>query len=1087
MITSINTQNMTTQTQMETSTRSTRSSSCSGYQDAHRSNAHALILSATFSDEWPVISDCVPRTERQKTASCQNKKAKYKRRNQKERRRNAKSKQQNTRVKASKPTKAVLGSLGSSCNDPDSVFQIFFKTPRGNTVTLDVRSSDTIDEVKCKIHNKEGIPIDKQRLVFSGKSIDGSRTLSDCGVQKESTIHVLFGLLSGTKLNRSSRHLKILFDNKDVDNTETSNSTSLYLTEILNKLQSDEIKMEVDSNTGFTLAHEAAKYGNGRYLISLAKRLVNLTLDNHMTSSLPRKDCSDLFSDGRDHRGYSDRDEVKLQSETSQPRVGDRPAGPCLDGADHAGPCLDGADHAGPTLTVGSLGGGHDMEHHGGFNDNTTVCSVSYVNSELFTRICEEITSIFLSKDKKGQTAMHIAAIYGNLNCIQAMVDAIKLCISLGKHSYAYAERKLHPVNIASGAAYNKEECHFIIQRVLRAKDYHGQTPAWCAARTGNVKCLELLHYLDACHHDYLDLPESEIQTLAHAAALGGHLNCLISLRDRGAILSANNKSGLTPAHLVAREFTLANKALKHSAPDSDGTCASVCTRDCTNRLTHHADEKRRISNMHDCLRFLIKTGNATELLEYVALFPDTMNDTGEYAVLLSNPTFIDLKTKQVWLSSLLRQKAVGPPLPIVVHRDDPLCGIFGQMGIDQETGKSIDGSEGVKHRRIDVYFLDEDATGDGLRSEWLELVAKDIMDPARGLFVSVNEGRLLQPNPRSATSAGLNHLGYFTLLGRIVGFALLHRARINVPLTRAFVKAALGLPVEVDDLASIDPELYKGMIVYLRDSLYASKDGITIEDLGLTFEDAGSGEAVVYESKEDRYSSAVELRPGGAAIEVTERNKNEYIQCLVQHRLVDSIKPHINAFRIGLGVALGPIVDANALTRRKCVERLPECTSGSPMYRSVESIQNTLIQCCDVEDLEALMGTGDMGRTIDVDDWCKHTVYRGGLEFGEPLTTWFWDEVHSMTSKERVALLAFSTGSGRAPAIGFESLMGYGGKQHKFSLQLVEDADVDRLPTASTCFNTLYLPPYSTREDLRRKLRIAIAESSGFDEKVVG
>ena len=69
---------------------------------------------------------------------------------------------------------------------------------------------------------------------------------------------------------------------------------------------------------------------------------------------------------------------------------------------------------------------------------------------------------------------------------------------------------------------------------------------------------------------------------------------------------------------------------------------------------------------------------------------------------------------------------------------------------------------------------------------------------------------------------------------------------------------------------------------------------------------------------------------------------------------------------------------------------------------------------------------------------------------------------------------------------MGFESLMGYGGKQHKFSLQIVDDADPGRLPTAATCFNTLRLPPYPTREVLRGKLRAALAGASGFDEGAV-
>lgn len=332
---------------------------------------------------------------------------------------------------------------------------------------------------------------------------------------------------------------------------------------------------------------------------------------------------------------------------------------------------------------------------------------------------------------------------------------------------------------------------------------------------------------------------------------------------------------------------------------------------------------------------------------------------------------------------------------------------------------------EDLKKRLMIKFDGEEGLDYGGVLREFFFLLSHDMFNPFYCLFEYLShDNYTLQINPNSAVNP--EHLNYFKFIGRVVGLGVFHRRFLDAFFVGALYKMMLRKKVVLQDMEGVDAEFYRSLQWIL------DNDITDILDLTFSAEDDKFGQVV-----------EVDLKPGGRDIEVTEENKREYVELILEWKIHKRIEEQFKAFIDGFN----------------------------------ELIPQELVNVFDERELELLIGGL---AEIDVDDWKKHTDYRGYQE-SDPVIQWFWKCIKEWDSEQKARLLQFTTGTSRIPVNGFKDLQGSDGPR-RFTIE--KAGEPNQLPKSHTCFNRVDLPPYANIDSLKQKLTLAVEETVGFGQE---
>lgn len=264
----------------------------------------------------------------------------------------------------------------------------------------------------------------------------------------------------------------------------------------------------------------------------------------------------------------------------------------------------------------------------------------------------------------------------------------------------------------------------------------------------------------------------------------------------------------------------------------------------------------------------------------------------GTFSLLVKNPKVLEFDNKRSYFTKRLHSR--GPetrhsqaPLQLSIRRD--------QVFLDSYKVLSFKSGDEIKYGKLSIRFHGEEGVdAGGVTREWFQVLSRQMFNPDYALFIPVASDRTTF-HPNKLSKVNEDHLLFFKFIGRIIGKALYEGRALDCHFSRAVYKRILGKAVSIKDMETLDLDYYKSLLWMLENDITE----IITETFSVETDDFGVTEIV-------------DLIENGRNVPVTEENKLEYVQLVVEYRLTGSVQAQLAKFLEGRPCEGYSSVDAN-------------------------------------------------------------------------------------------------------------------------------------------------------------------------------
>ena len=250
---------------------------------------------------------------------------------------------------------------------------------------------------------------------------------------------------------------------------------------------------------------------------------------------------------------------------------------------------------------------------------------------------------------------------------------------------------------------------------------------------------------------------------------------------------------------------------------------------------------------------------------------------SGTFSLLVKNPKVLEFDNKRNYFTRRLHSRGTEarhpqPPLQLNIRRE--------QVFLDSYKYLHFKSGDEIKYGKLNIRFHGEEGVdAGGVSREWFQVLSRQMFNPDYALFVPVASDRTTF-HPNKLSKVNEEHLDFFKFIGRIIGKALYEGRALDCHFSRAVYKRILGKTVSIKDMETLDLDYYKSLLWMLEHDI---TDIIT--------------ETFSTETNDFGVIETVDLFENGRNIPVTEENKQEFVQLMVEYRLTGSVQAQLEKF----------------------------------------------------------------------------------------------------------------------------------------------------------------------------------------------